>query len=166
MKNSRKLIYIKNINIMRNVKWCGKWKSNYSLYELVFFDFVIDFIKEKNYPHSRLLFKQKTNSFIDRLKKENYTVVVENIIIPFDGLLFLKFFLNNVFFIQKFNYVLKINDIEFFFDVIFVYDNIVFFIYKENIYILNNVCLDLFTWSDDKFIDRLLEVFKYNDFTL
>jgi len=165
MKISRKLVYIKSIIILKNVNWCGKWKSNYSVFELIFLNFVIDVIKEKNFPHLKLLFKQKNNSFIDKLKKENM-IVTENIIFPLDKIIFLKFFLNNVFFIHRFNYTFKYEDNEFFLDVVFVYDNIVFVIYKNNIYILNNTCLDLFSWSNDKFNDRLLSIFKDSDYTL
>jgi len=114
------------------------------VFELIFLNFVIDVIKEKNFPYLKLLFKQKNNSFIDKLKKENM-IVTENIIFPLDKIIFLKFFLNNVFFIQRFNYTFKYEDNEFFLDVVFVYDNIVFVIYKNNIYILNNTCLDLFS---------------------
>ena len=91
MKISRKLVYIKSIIILKNVNWCGKWKSNYSVFELIFLNFVIDVIKEKNFPHLKLLFKQKNNSFIDKLKKENM-IVTENIIFPLDKIIFLKFF--------------------------------------------------------------------------
>lgn len=134
-----KLTYIKNIIIWRNVNWCGQWTSNYSLYELIFFDFVIDFMKQSTSRHFKVLIKQKNNKFIDRLKKQEYVTVKENLVIEFNGLLFFKLFIQEDYYTHRYDYVLKFDNNEFLFNFIFIYANIILFTHKKNIYILNNM---------------------------
>jgi len=114
-----------------------------------------------------MLVKQQNNRFTDRLRKQEYVVVSENVIVKFDSLLFLKIFIREDYYIFRENYVLnrESNVKPFVFDFIFVYGNIVFVVYKKNIYIFNNVLSPL-CWNDTVFSDNLLSVLKINEFPL
>jgi hypothetical protein len=96
-------------------------------------------MKQSTSRNFKLLIKQKDNPFIDRLKKQEYVTVKENMIVKFDGLLFFKIFMQQDYYTHRDSYILKIDNNEFLFSHIFIYSNIILFIHKKNIYILNNV---------------------------
>jgi len=122
-------------------------------------------MKQSTSRHFKVLIKQKNNKFIDRLKKQEYVTVKENLVIEFNGLLFFKLFIQEDYYTHRYDYVLKFDNNEFLFNFIFIYANIILFTHKKNIYILNNMVPAL-DWNDVNFSDNLLAVLKTNEFPM
>jgi hypothetical protein len=122
-------------------------------------------MKQSTSRNFKVLIKQKNNPFIDRLKKQEYVTVKENLIVKFDGLLFFKLFIQEDYYTHRDSYIFKFNSKEFLFDFVFIYSDIILFTYKKNIYILSNAVPAL-EWNDANFSDNLLSVLKTNEFPL
>lgn len=158
MKIKKELYNIKNIIILRNVNWCGKWLSKYSLFELIFDKFVLEFIKDVDL-NVKILIKQKDNEFLKRLRKENYYLLEKDEIFILEQNIYLKSLLEgkNIQYFLKFNIFLNTN-IKI--DFVFVCDNIIFFSLNNNFYISNNIISDLNNINDEILLNSLNNILK------
>jgi len=59
-----------------------------------------------------------------------------------------------------------LSQINYYFEVIFIFDDIIIFFYKGNLYFMDNQYLDLHSWTDEKFDEMFLNNIKNNNFML
>jgi len=59
MRQGQNNYLLEKFIVLPGVKWCGKWVSNFSIYEFIFTNFVMDVIADKDTIHVKLLVKKK-----------------------------------------------------------------------------------------------------------
>lgn len=162
MKFVKNFFFLRKILILKDVKWCGKFNSIFSLYELVFKKFVIDFIIEKE-GNVKLLIKQKENIYINKLRLNKYLLVDKLEFIDLNKNIYVKVFLSkDISFVYKTDFEVIYNNNILFFKFFFLYDNIACFVYDNDLYIVNNTHIVLN--MDDSFIDILINILENNKF--
>ena len=159
----KRIYFVKSIIILNNVYWCGKLPSYFSIYEMVFRKFIINFLKEKS--DVKLLIKQKESSYITKVRLENYKPSRQIEILDLNKYIFIKVYLDiSIISVYKLNLNFVYLDKNLLFNFLFIHDNIICLVYNDNLYIMNNINININEWKNDNFSKLLTNNLNENKF--